>query len=70
MEREKSLSKVKIIPQIYEGPTGKEMGKQPRLACPTCLCSKSESPCIFNAFSLEFERKFRPQVLPKIVKSR
>ena len=31
MEREKSLSKVKIIPQIYEGPRGRN-GKA-RLAC-------------------------------------
>ena len=39
MEREKSLSKVKIIPQIYEGPRGRN-GKA-RLACRTCLSDVS-----------------------------
>ena len=55
MEREKSLSKVKIIPQIYEGPRGRN-GKA-RLACRTCLSDvshravgRSENPgghCVF-----------------------
>ena len=49
MEREKSLSKVKIIPQIYEGPRGRN-GKA-RLACRTCLSDVRRSTCVLVYFS-------------------
>ena len=63
MEREKSLSKVKIIPQIYEGPRGRN-GKA-RLACRTCLSDvshravgRSENPggalCVLWGFMRTF----------------
>ena len=67
MEREKSLSKVKIIPQIYEGPRGRN-GKA-RLACRTCLSDvshravgRSENPgghCVFMGFYADISCKSR-----------